>query len=175
LNLKRIAITGPESTGKSWLAEKLAIHFKTAWVPECSREYLNNLGRPYRFEDIAEIAHGQLLLEDQVSLKAHRLLFCDTDMLVTKVWSEFKYGKCDPWILEQLKIHRYDLYLLCDIDLPWEEDPLREHPNKRKELFNIYYRNLLNMKVDYVIISGAGDKRLERAIKAVEDTLGNRH
>jgi nicotinamide riboside kinase len=65
--------------------------------------------------------------------------------------------------------------LLCDIDLPWEEDPLREHPDRRKELFDIYYRSLLNMKVDYVIISGSGDKRLERAIIAVEDMLGNRH
>lgn len=110
--------------------------------------------------------------EELYALEAVSYLFCDTDLLVTKVWSEFKYGKCDPWILEQVNIHRYDLYLLCDIDLPWQDDPLREHPDKRKELFDIYHRHLLEMKVDFVIVAGIGDRRLENAIKAISGRLG---
>lgn len=168
MNLKRIAITGPESTGKSLLAEQLASHFHTAWVPEYSREYLHKLRRHYDFEDIVLIAKGQMEKENQAAHNATRYLFCDTDLLVTKVWSEFKYGKCDPWIIEQLRIHRYDLYLLCNIDLPWQDDPLREHPDKRKELFEIYHSHLLNMNVDFAIISGSGHKRLENAIKTIE-------
>ena len=175
MNLYRIAITGPESTGKSWLAEKLASHYKTAWVPEYSREYLQNLGRPYDFEDIARIAKGQMRKEEQSASKATKFLFCDSDLLVTKVWSEFKFGKCDPWIVEQWLNHRYDLYLLCDIDLPWQEDPLREHPDKRKELFEIYHRQLSDMKVDFVIISGSGYKRQENAINAITKRFGIIH
>jgi NadR type nicotinamide-nucleotide adenylyltransferase len=169
--VNRIAITGPESTGKSWLAENLAKHFNTAWVPEYSREYLAGLGREYGFEDIVRIAKGQLKLEEDEARMADRFLFCDTDLLVTKVWSEFKYDACDPWILEQVKIHRYDLYLLCDIDLPWEFDPLREHPDRRKELFEIYRRHLREMKVNFSIVSGSGQKRLENAINAIDERL----
>jgi NadR type nicotinamide-nucleotide adenylyltransferase len=174
LNLKRIAVTGPESTGKSWLAEKLANHYKTLWVAEIARDYLESLGRAYEFEDIAVIAREQLKLEDEMAGKAFRFLFCDTDMLVTKVWSRFKFDKCDPWIEEKVLAHRYGLYLLCNIDLPWQQDPLREHPHKRKELFEIYNRELDEMKVEYKIISGTGDERLRNAISALEEAFSSR-
>ena len=169
--LKRISITGPESTGKSWLAENLARHYSTSWVPEYSREYLSSLGRPYRPEDIVNIAKGQLRIENEAALKSDSMLFCDTDLLVNMIWSEFKYGHCDPWILDQAMIHRYDLYLLCNIDLPWEADPLREHPDKRKILFDLYQNNLEKMDVKWVVISGTGNERLMNAIKAVESAL----
>jgi len=176
LNLKRISITGPESTGKSWLAEKLAACYQTSWVPEFAREYLIKLGREYRFEDIVEIAKGQLTKEreqeEEVNEKNNGMIFCDTDLLVTRIWSEFKYGRCDPWILEQLRIHRYDLYLLCDIDLPWMEDPLREHPDKRKELFSLYKAGLEAMPVKWAVVSGQGDTRLSNAIDIVNRTFG---
>lgn len=168
MNLKRISITGPESTGKSWLAENLARHYKTTWVPEYSREYLGGMDRQYGFGDIVKIAKGQMSLEKEKAGVAGRFLFCDTDLLVTKVWSEFIYDACDPWIREQVHIHLYDLYLLCDIDLPWESDPLREHPDRRKELFEIYLKHLVEMKVNFSIVSGSGQKRLENAIKTVE-------
>jgi NadR type nicotinamide-nucleotide adenylyltransferase len=172
LNLKRIAITGPESTGKSWLAEQLAAHFHTVWVPEYSREYLQNLGRPYGFPDIVTIARGQLEREEKAAQSVNRYLFCDTDPLVTKVWSEFKYGKCDPWIAEKVTFHRYNLYLLCNIDLPWQDDPLREHPGKRKELLGVYLKNLDEMNVRYAIISGTGKLRLNNAIQAIDKAFG---
>jgi len=166
-----VSITGPESTGKSVLARQLAEHFKTVYVPEAARDYLNNLGRAYTFGDITLIAKEQLKTEDQMAAKASEFLFCDTDPLVTKIWSLYKYGRCDPWIEEQVKNHRYDLYLLCDIDLPWEEDPLREHPGERKELFALYKAELEKLGANYRIISGIGEDRLRKAILAVEETF----
>lgn len=169
----RISITGPESTGKSELAKQMAIHYQTIFVPEFAREYLENLGKAYVFEDIVKIAKKQLALENKLAEQAHKILFCDTDILVTKIWSYYKYNKCDPWIEEEAKSHRYDLYLLCDIDLPWVEDPLREHPGKREELFGLYLKELQQLKVRYAIISGTGPKRTENAILAVNRTFFN--
>lgn len=174
MNLKRISITGPESTGKSELAILLANHYPALWVPEVARQYLANLGRAYMFEDIVLIAKAQLELENALAEKARRFLFCDTDFLVTKIWSNYKYGKCDPWIDEKVKSHRYDLYLLCDIDLPWVEDPLREHPDKRRELFEMYRRELESLQVNYKIISGKGEVRLMNAISAITDAFKDR-
>lgn len=171
MNLKRIAITGPESTGKSELAKQLAGYYQTIFVPEIAREYLVKISRPYTFEDIAAIAMKQYSLENQLAEKANKLLFCDTDFLVTKIWSSYKYGKCDRWIEEKVKSHRYDLYLLCDIDLPWVEDPLREHPGKREELFGLYLKALQQLNIDFAIISGKSELRLKNAILAVEKTF----
>lgn len=166
--IKRISITGPESTGKSSLAEALATHYNEPWVKEYSREYLGKLDRPYDRKDIKKILEGQLEAEKRVAGLAGIYLFCDTDPLVTKIWSEFKYGSCDPWIIEQARNHRYDLYLLCDIDLPWEDDPLREHPGKRKELFRLYQEELKNLQAPYRVIRGAGQVRLQQAILALD-------
>jgi len=171
LNLKRITITGPESTGKSELAKQLSTHYKTAFVPEIAREYLANLGKAYVYEDILKIAKEQLKTENSIAHKARKILFCDTDLVVTKIWSSYKYGKCNLWIEEKVKSHRYDLYLLCDIDLPWVEDPLREHPGKRKELFALYLKELQQLKVNFVIISGIGTERTENAILAINRTF----
>ena len=167
----RISITGPESTGKSELAKQLADSYNTLWVPEVARGYLDNLGRKYRFEDIAEIARKQLEMENSFALKASKFLFCDTDFLVTKIWSLYKYGKCDPWIEEMVLSHRYDLYLLCNTDLPWEDDPQREHPLQREELFGMYHEELKQLKVNFTIISGMGKLRLKNAILAVEEAF----
>jgi NadR type nicotinamide-nucleotide adenylyltransferase len=166
--LKRISITGPESTGKSELAKQMAEHFHTLWVPEYAREYLTDLGRPYEFEDIGIIARKQLKKENELAKKAKKLLFCDTDFLVTKIWSYYKYGKCDPWIEEMAEYHRYDLYLLCNTDLPWEEDPMREHPQQRDELFRMYMKEMKSIHASYILVSGTGTQRTEKAISAVE-------
>jgi NadR type nicotinamide-nucleotide adenylyltransferase len=165
--ITRIAVTGPESTGKSWLTEHLAIHFNTKFVSEYAREYIENLNRPYVFEDIEAIARHQLLLEENALANANGFLFIDTDFFVTKIWSDFVYHKCCPWILDQLQYHPYDLHLLCNIDLPWEYDPQREHPNQRKELFDIYQQELELSGRPFEIISGTGEARLESAINAI--------
>lgn len=166
-NLTRIAIVGPECTGKSELAAYLADHFNTVWVPEYARGYLDNLVRPYEREDLLTIAHGQVRLEKEWALSANELLFCDTTLLVIKVWSEFKFGTCDPEIIRSLESTSYDLHLLTYVDIPWENDPQREHPDKREELFEIYRDELVKMKVPYIEIRGPREERRKTAVDAV--------
>lgn len=167
--IRRIAITGPESTGKSILAAQLARYFQTVWVPEYAREYLEKLDRPYQEKDIVAIARGQLASETVLLKMASEYLFCDTDLLVTKIWSEVKYDHCDPWILQSIESHRYDLHLLCDIDLPWQFDPLREHPDKRQYLVDLYYNELTGRKFPFAVVRGLGDDRLACALKSIEN------
>ncbi len=167
----RIAITGPESTGKSTLAKTLAAHFKSPYVEEYSREYLNKLDREYEYNDILRIAKGQLSKEIEAEVNANELIICDTDLLVNKIWSEYVFGKCDPWIIEKMHTHKYNLHLLTNIDIPWEADPLREHPHCRKELFDIYVKNLKAFKLPYAIVSGEGEERVNNAILEIEKVL----
>lgn len=166
--VKRIMITGPESTGKSWLAQKLAEHYKTQWVPERARTYLAEINRPYQEQDLLHIAKEQLELEDSLAARANRLLFCDTGMLVLKVWSEHSYGRCHPFIIEKLRQRTYVQHLLPDIDMPWEPDPQREHPHLREYFFQLYQQELRTLQKPFSIISGQGEKRLQNAIRAVE-------
>jgi NadR type nicotinamide-nucleotide adenylyltransferase len=167
--LKRIAITGPESTGKSTLAEALAMHYNSVFVPEFARDYIEKLERDYDFSDILVIAQGQLKQEQEFAGKASGFLFCDTELLVTRIWSWHRYGKTHEWIDNQINNKRYDLYLLCNIDLPWEYDPQREHPHLREYFFNWYHKELISLDVPFVIISGTAEERLFNAIKAINN------
>jgi NadR type nicotinamide-nucleotide adenylyltransferase len=165
--LKKIAITGPESTGKSWLAEQLAKSFKTVWVSEYAREYLSERSTKYTIDDVIAIAKGQLVLEKQSCVNANEFLFCDTEMLVCTIWTDFVFGYVPDFIKEAFKNQHYDLYLLCDIDLPWESDPLREHPNSRELIFEKYKQALMQAQLPFVIVSGLGENRLNCAINAI--------
>ena len=165
--LRKIAVTGPESTGKSMLAADLAEFYDTVWVPEYARHYLEVNGPSYREEDILTIAKGQLEQETKTEENASHYLFCDTEFIVTKIWSDVKYGRCNPWILRQIEEHTYDLFLLCDIDLPWMFDPLREHPEMRKELFELYCRELDGRGFPYMIVNGTGIDRLNNAVSSI--------
>lgn len=167
--IHRIAITGPESTGKSWLAEQLARHYGEPWVPEYSREYLEKLGRPYEMDDILYIAAGQFNAENELIKSAEKYIFSDTEFLVTYIWSMVKYGEAHSWLNNMATTHRYSHYLLCNTDLPWEFDPLREHPHYRDELLKLYIRELEERKLPYTLISGAGEERLQNAIRALKD------
>ena len=167
--MKKIAIVGPESTGKSDLAAALALHYNSVWVKEYAREYLNNINRDYNYNDLQLIAEGQIKAEEEMLKKANRILFCDTNLLVIKIWSEFKYGKCNEWILNSIKKRHYDYYLLTDIDLPWQPDPLREHPDKCKELFEIYFNELTGINAGFGVVSGTGNKRLNSAIELIKN------
>lgn len=165
---RRISITGPESTGKSQLAEKLAGHYQTVWTPEYAREYLDLHGPYYKLEDIEKIARGQLAAEEERFKLASRWLFCDTDFIVLKIWAEHAFQHCPDWILKQIENHPYDLYLLCDVDLPWEPDPLREHPHLRQFFFNLYLVELNSRNLPFGIVKGNGHERLENAINIIE-------
>jgi len=185
---KKIVAIGPESTGKSTLCEELAQHFQTSWVPEYAREYLIKHGMNYTYDDLLTIAQGQLKLEDEIINKIvesqsdpnlggdpsnHKLVFIDTDMYVMKVWGEFVFQKCHQYILDQIVERQYDLYLLCNIDLPWSPDPLREYPNKepRQQLFRIYEDILINQSTPWVEISGGYQERFQKAIDSINKML----
>ncbi|MCH7402582.1 AAA family ATPase [Belliella kenyensis] len=167
--IKKIVVVGPESTGKSILTQALAAAFDEPWVWEFARVYLERLDRPYVYEDLLQIAAGQLREEDEKVKRAKRMLFIDTDLHVIKVWSDIKYGITDPWIEEQLLDRKYDLYLLTDVDVPWEEDPQREHKdqNMREQLFNIYLKLIKSTGVPFEIISGSYDERFAKAMMKI--------
>jgi NadR type nicotinamide-nucleotide adenylyltransferase len=169
----KIAITGPESTGKSLLSSQLADRYQTVFVPEFARIQLLKSNGSYTYDDILTIAKGQSESEKIFESIANHLLFCDTEMLVAKVWCEMKYGICHQWILDKLVVQNYGLYLLMDIDIPWEYDPLREHPDKRKYLLEQYIQNLEKYGFNYQLISGLDEQRLKNAVLAVEDYLSN--
>ncbi|MBS1933393.1 MAG: ATP-binding protein [Bacteroidetes bacterium] len=171
--LKKIVTIGPESTGKSTLCEQLAEHYQSKWVPEYAREYLLTNGKVYTYDNLLEVAKGQLALEDEISRQSaihHSLLFIDTDMYVMKVWCEFVFGKCHQFILDQITSRKYDLYLLCNTDLPWVKDELREYPDleTREKLFRIYKDILINQNTPWLEISGNNEERLQIAIEAVD-------
>lgn len=166
----RISVTGPESTGKSWLAQQLAQHYKTRWVPEYARQYLQIINRPYTYDDILVIAQKQFEEENEAAQSAD-LLFSDTDFCVTSIWSNVKYNKCHEWINSKLVEDHYDLYLLCNIDLPWQYDPLREHPDMRSELFAMYQNLLEKHRFNYRVVSGIGIVRMQNAISFVDEYL----
>ncbi|MFI5186825.1 MAG: AAA family ATPase [Chitinophagales bacterium] len=188
--LKKIVITGPESTGKSTLCERLAQHYNTLWCPEYAREYLSTHGTKYNYDDLLTIAKGQVELEEKYIEQAsgkrqvasrdlshspltthHSLLFIDTDMYVMKVWCEFVFGKCHPFILDQIAKRSYDLYLLCNIDLEWKRDELREYPDieTRQKLYELYKNILVNQNTPWIEITGNNERRFQKAIQAVDD------
>jgi len=178
--VKRIVIIGPESTGKSTLSNQLAEHYHTLWCPEYAREYLLSHGIEYNYDDLLTIAKGQIALEDEYADKVaaqikegQGLLFIDTNMYVMKVWCEFVFGKCHEFILNQITERKYDLYLLCNIDLPWTKDELREYPDEqpRKELYKIYKDLLINQSVPFVEISGMEEQRINKAVEAVDEYI----
>lgn len=186
--VKKIVILGPESTGKSTLCKQLAAHYNTIWVTEYAREYLLKNGTAYTFENLLDIAKGQIALEEltvdgwslvekessgQRTSNNEQPVFIDTDMHVMKVWCEFVFDKCHHWILNRIAERKYDLYLLCKIDLPWVEDELREYPDleSRKKLYQHYKELLINQQVPWAEISGTYEERLAKAIGAVNDII----
>jgi NadR type nicotinamide-nucleotide adenylyltransferase len=181
--IKKVVVIGPECTGKSTLCQQLAQHYNTLWCPEYAREYLLKQGTNYSYDDLLTIANGQIDLEDK-SLKQvisnsrltthdSRLLFIDTDMYVMKVWCEFVFGKCHPWILNQIVERKYDLYLLCNTDLPWVKDELREYPHlqTRETLYYMYKDLMINQSIPWAEISGSENERLEKAVAATDSLL----
>lgn len=183
--LPKIVAIGPESTGKSTLCEQLANHYETMWCPEYAREYLLANGTNYNYENLLTIAKGQIALEEEYISKiesqslplleagGNMPLFIDTDMYVMKVWCEFVFGKCHRFILDSIVARKYDLYLLCNTDLPWTKDELREYPDTktRDKLFYMYKDILVHQQVPWIEIKGTQNERLQIAIEAVDKLL----
>ncbi len=184
--IKKIVIVGPESTGKSTLCEKLADHYHSTWVKEYAREYLLKNGTDYTFENLSDVARGQLANEEAgLKMLQEKLavghwgkdsavpLFIDTDMIVMKVWCEFVFDKCHNWILNEIVDRKYDLYLLGNIDAPWVKDELREYPDlpTRTRLYHHYKDIMINQDVPWVDISGTYEERFNKAVSAVDELL----
>jgi NadR type nicotinamide-nucleotide adenylyltransferase len=167
---KKIVVIGPESTGKSTLCEQLAANYKTLWVPEYAREYLMKLGRPYSYDDLLIIAKGQLEQEDRIIASSNNsLVFIDTDMYVMKVWCEYVFGKCHSFILNEIVKRKYDAYLLCNTDLPWVADELREYPDleSRERLYHMYKDLMVSQSTPWFDISGDYNERLRKAVSII--------
>ncbi|MGV6845921.1 MAG: AAA family ATPase [Lutibacter sp.] len=179
INLIKVVLFGPESTGKTTLSIQLARYYNSVWVPEYAREYLqdkwNNERKTCENSDLIPIAYGQMKLENELAKKADKVLICDTDLLETKVYSEEFYGGFVDENLEKAAIENtYDLYLLTYIDTPWEADDLRDRPNERLEMFNAFKNALIKYKRPYILIKGNKKERLKIAIKAIDKLIKTR-
>ncbi|WP_423148737.1 AAA family ATPase [Rubrolithibacter danxiaensis] len=172
--VKKIAVVGPESTGKSTISEALAKKYQTVWVPEYSREYCAKLTQPCTWQDEINMFYGQLQLEQSLLPTANSLLICDTTFLTVKIWCDYIFGKAPQEVLSELKNHTYDFYLLMDIDLPWQDDPLRDFPHLREHFMEIWKKELNNLNADYQVISGKDDIRIKNAVEAVDSFLAKK-
>lgn len=170
--IKRVALVGPESCGKSYLANYLATHFNTVFVEEYGRTYCEKFGMDLTELDFAHIAGGQLYREDEMAKQANRVLFCDTELIVTQIWSEIYFnGVCQPWIVWASGQRHYDLYLLLAPDIPWENDGLREFEHQRNWMFERLREELERRNLKFEIIRGNYEVRTKCAVKEVEKLL----
>ncbi|HEY1192934.1 DUF4301 family protein [Flavobacterium sp.] len=171
----KIALFGPESTGKTTLAKQLADYYKTEWVPEFARDYLQEKWEENKHicvaDDMMPIAYGQTALENEKLAKANKYLFCDTNLMVTKVFSEMYYGFCDPLLNEAALEHEYDLFFLTDIDVPWEKDDIRDTPEGRETVFSVFKQTLIDTKKPFITLSGDKECRLNKAVSIIEDLV----
>jgi len=160
----KIIVTGPESSGKTTLCKALSQHFSLPFSKEYAREYLDALSRDYNQDDLLKIAKGQLQAENGIQL-------LDTDLITLKIWSEYKYGSCDKWILNQVEKQKSEkrFYLLCKPDMPWEADPQRENPDDREELFEIYKKETESFGNDYFVVEG--ENRTENSISKISSLI----
>ena len=178
INLVKIVLFGPESTGKTTLSIQLAKHYNTVWVQEYARPYLqkvwNQERRTCQQKDILPIAFGQIALENRLSKRADKVLICDTDLLETKVYSSSYYGGfVDPILEKAATENTYNLYLLTYIDTPWEADDLRDRPEQRLEMFEAFQKALDQHHRPYLLLKGDKESRLKKAVESIDAILYN--
>ena len=169
----KIALFGPESTGKTTLAKQLAAYYETEWVPEFARTYLQKKWEENQHicvaDDMLPIAYGQVLLENEKLSLSKKYLFCDTNLMVTKVFSEVYYGFCDPLLNEAALEHEYDLFFLTDIDVPWEKDDIRDKAEGRETVFSVFKQTLIDNKKPFITLSGNKESRLAKATAIIDN------
>ena len=167
---KIIVITGAESTGKSTLTERLANHFRAPYIPEIAREYVENLNHKYTYSDVENIAKMQIVKFNSISKSDALYIFVDTWLIVTKIWFEFVYNKTPKWLIREIVKTKIDLFLVCDIDLPWVYDPVRENGGEnRRILQNKYIENIKSFGFKYKIVGGIDDERFYHALNFLKE------
>lgn len=166
----RIAITGPESTGKTQLAQELAQHYGVEAVYEYAREYLADFTDRYTIDDVCNISKGQQRLIEEKAKEKPTILIADTEAIVCKIWTEYVFNEVPSSIEKDLHAQQFDLYLLCSTDLPWTYDKLRENPDieERNELFAMYKEELERNGFNYSIVKGQDEARTQSAIEAID-------
>ncbi|WP_164112623.1 MULTISPECIES: AAA family ATPase [Sphingobacterium] len=170
--LLKIAVVGPESTGKSTMAQHLARALDCSYVPEYARYYCQNLQNQYTMQDETNMFYGQVALEDAIkSQLKNSLLICDTTIMTVKIWCDHLFKHTPSEVINEIQLRTYDLYLLMDIDLPWENDPLRDFPEERAYFMEIWKKELESLQADYKIISGSGNQRLENGLEVCKEFL----
>ena len=167
----KIAIVGPESSGKTTLCNQLANYFNGAIVPEFARQYLSNLNRPYTLQDVLFIANEQLDFEQKIEQQGNKIIFCDTNLITIKIWLKVKYNYFNAQLEHNMLQNFYHAHFLTAPDLPWENDTLREHPIFRDELFKMHEEILTQHKISFSRISGIGEKRISKAIEEVRKVI----
>ncbi len=175
-NCIKVVLFGPESTGKTTLSKQLAAYYNTEWVPEYMREYLqakwNQAKEICSYNDLLLIAEGQMALENEIAISAKEIMFCDTNLLELKVYSEVYYNGIVPEVLNKISLENvYDLYLLTYIDTPWVADDLRDKPGEREEMFLRFKESLDDNKLPYIIIKGNKASRFEKAIMHIDQLI----
>ena len=174
-NIIKIAMYGPESTGKTTLSTQLAAHYNDGWIPEFARDFLQEKWDKNQEvcteEDLIAIAVGQTKIENEAVTKANKLLFCDTNLLVTKVFSDIFYERCEPTLEQAAKEHEYDLIFLTYIDVPWEADDLRDSPEDREKTFKTFEEAIIQNGNPYVKIQGNKEERYKKAVQIVDELV----
>jgi len=171
-DLLKIAVVGPESTGKSTMATYLADKFNTVCIPEYARYYCHNLHNQYTLQDEVNMFYGQLALEDALlPLAQNNIVICDVTIMTIKIWCDYLFGDTPREVQQEILNRKYDFYLLMDIDLPWEDDPLRDFPEQREYFMQVWKQELHAIQGRYQIISGLGEDRLERGWDAVDNFI----
>jgi len=170
--IKRIVLIGPESTGKTELAQFLSKKLDTVFVPEYAREYIENLNRKYTYNDVVHIAETQINLSKRFINQANKVLFYDTYLIITKIWFKVVFNTYPSWIDKELTENPIDLFLLCNTDIEWLPDAVRENGGKmRDKLFEIYKQEIEDYGFKYEIIKGVGEERFQNAQNIITNYL----
>jgi HTH-type transcriptional repressor of NAD biosynthesis genes len=166
-DLKVVYFYGPESTGKSFMAKKMAEKYKTGFVPEVARELI--ISNDFNREDIIMIGRAQTERIFQKARNANKILFCDTDLITTQIYSRYYLKVVPPVLYELEKMVEYDLYFLFDIDVPWVPDGLRDsgEEKRREEMYEIFRSELERRNIRYIKIQGDWEEREKTIVKEI--------
>ncbi len=170
---RKVVFTGPESTGKTTLAEMLSAHLNLPYVKESARDYLNILNHPYGYQDILNIAMLQMSEEEKIKSIQPHLLICDTDLLTIKIWSEDKFQKCEHWLTHAFIDRAAEVYFLCTPDFPWHPDPQREDEKRREHLYQVYKEHLIHYKIRFIELTGSIENRMKFVLAYLNNGQGN--